>query len=113
MSIDFDNQAGRENYLNDKLDNLLSGINATYGQILLDELMIRLQRTITDFNEEVQSIMDDLKVSSERRNHLIHDLMEGKDLSPSKTDSNESDESDVSSNDAPEMSEWEKRLEGK
>ena len=113
MSIDFDNQAGRENYLNEKLDNLLSGINATYGQVLLEELMIRLQRTITDFNEEVKSIMDDLKVSSERRSHLIHDLMEGKDLSPSKTDSNESDESDVSSNDAPEMSEWEKRLEGK
>ena len=113
MKIDFDNQAGRENYLNEKLDNLLSGINATYGQVLLDELMIRLQRTITDFNEEVQSIMDDLKVSSERRIHLIHDLMEGKDLSPSKTDSDEPDESDVSSDDAPEMSEWEKRLEGK
>ena len=113
MSIDFDNQTGRENYLNEKLDNLLSGINATYGQVLLDELMIRLQRTITDFNEEVQSIMNDLKVSSERRNHLIHDLMEGKDLSPSKTDSDEPDESDVSSDDAPEMSEWEKRLEGK
>ena len=110
MSIDFDNQAGRENYLNEKLDNLLSGINATYGQVLLDELMVRLQRTITDFNEEVQSIMNDLKVSSERRNHLIHDLMEGKDLSPVKTDS---DELDVSSDDAPEMSEWEKRLEGK
>ena len=110
MSIDFDNQAGRENYLNEKLDNLLSGINATYGQVLLDELMIRLQRTITDFNEEVQSIMDDLKVSSERRSNLIHDLMEGKDPSPSKTDSVESD---VSSDDAPEMSEWEKRLEGK
>ena len=113
MSIDFDNQAGRENYLNEKLDNLLSGINATYGQVLLEELMIRLQRTITDFNEEVQSITNDLKVSSERRNHLIHDLMEGKDLSPSKTDSDEPNESDVSSDDAPEMSEWEKRLEGK
>ena len=110
MSIDFDNQAGRENYLNEKLDNLLSGINATYGQVLLDELIIRLHRTITDFNEEVQSIMDDLKVSSERRSHLIHDLMEGKDPSPSKTDSVELD---VSSDDAPEMSEWEKRLEGK
>jgi hypothetical protein len=113
MSIDFDNQAGRENYLNEKLDNLLSGINATYGQVLLEELMIRLQRTITDFNEEVQSIMDDLKISSERRSHLIHDLMEGKDLSSDKTDSDEPDESDVSSDDAPEMSEWEKRLEGK
>lgn len=113
MSIDFDNQAGRENYLNEKLDNLLSGINATYGQVLLDELMIRLQRTITDFIEEVQSIMDDLKVSSERRSHLIHDLMEGKDLFPGKIDSDDPDESDVSSDDAPEMSEWEKRLEGK
>ena len=110
MSIDFDNQAGRENYLNEKLDNLLSGINATYVQVLLDELMIRLQRTITDFNEEVQSIMNDLKVSSERRNHLIHDLMEGKELSPGNIDT---DESDVSSDNAAEMSEWEKRLEGK
>jgi len=113
MSIDFDNQAGRENYLNEKLDNLLSGINATYGQVLLEELMIRLQRTITDFNEEVQSIMDDLKVSSERRSHLIHDLMEGKELSPGKIDTDEPDESDVSSDNAAEMSEWEKRLEGK
>jgi len=115
MSIDFDNQAGRENYLKEKLDNLLSGINATYGQVLLDELMIRLQRTITDFNEEVQSIMDDLKVSSDRRNHLIHDLMKGKDLSSVNTDSNTNtpDELDVPSDDAPEMSEWEKRLEGK
>ena len=113
MSIDFDNQAGRENYLNEKLDNLLSGINATYGQVLLDELMIRLQRTITDFNDEVQSIMDDLKVSSERRSNLIHDLMEGKDLSSDNTDSDNPDESDVSSDNAAEMSEWEKRLEGK
>jgi len=39
--------------------------------------------------------------------------MEGKDLSSHKTDSDEPDESDVSSDDAPEMSEWEKRLEGK
>jgi len=112
MSIEFDNQAGRENYLKEKLDNLLSGINATYGQVLLDELMIRLQRTITDFNEEVQSIMDDLKESSERRNHLIHDLMKGKDFSSTNTDSDMPDELDVSSDDNPEMSEWEKRLEG-
>ena len=39
--------------------------------------------------------------------------MEGKELSPGKIDTDEPDESDVSSDDAPEMSEWEKRLEGK
>ena len=57
MSIDFDNKDSRQNYLNEKLDNLLSGINNTYGQALLDELVTRLQRTLDDFNEEVQEIV--------------------------------------------------------
>ena len=63
MSIDFDNKDSRQNYLNEKLDNLLSGINNTYGQALLDELVTRLQRTLDDFNEEVQEIVGDLKES--------------------------------------------------
>jgi hypothetical protein len=78
MSIDFNNKDGRQNYLNEKLDNLLSGINESYGQVLLDELVTRLQRTLADFNDEVQEIMGDLKDSSERRNQIIHELMEGK-----------------------------------
>ena len=79
MSIDFDNKDSRQNYLNEKLDNLLSGINNTYGQVLLDELVTRLQRTLDDFNEEVQEIVGGLKESSDRRNQIIHDLMEGKE----------------------------------
>jgi len=39
--------------------------------------------------------------------------MEGKELSPGKIDTDESDVSDVSSDNVAEMSEWEKRLEGK
>ena len=81
MTIDFESKDGRQNYLNEKLDNLLSGINASYGQVLLDELVTRLQRTLADFNEEVEGIMGDLKNSSDRRNHIIHDLMEGKESS--------------------------------
>ena len=81
MTIDFESKDGRQNYLNEKLDNLLSGINASYGQVLLDELVTRLQRTLADFNEEVGGIMGDLKNSSDRRNHIIHDLMEGKESS--------------------------------
>ena len=77
MSIDFDNKDSRQNYLNEKLDNLLSGINNTYGQVLLDELVTRLQRTLDDFNEEVQEIVGDLKDSSDRRNQIFHDLLEG------------------------------------
>jgi len=107
MSIDFDNQAGRENYLNEKLDNLLSGINASYGQVLLDELVTRLQRTLVDFNEEVEGIMGDLKESSDRRNQIIHDLMEGNETA---SGSAPSDGGETPAGGA-EMSEWEKRLE--
>ncbi|MDP6170371.1 MAG: hypothetical protein QF780_10220 [Candidatus Marinimicrobia bacterium] len=112
MSIDFDNKDSRQNYLNEKLDNLLSGINGSYGQVLLDELVIRLQRTLADFNEEVQGIMGELKDSSDRRNQIIHDLMEDKE--PSQGDSLDGDQAhDDAGPDTSEMSEWEKRLEGK
>ena len=112
MSIDFDNKDSRQNYLNEKLDNLLSGINSTYGQVLLDELIIRLQRTLEDFKEEFQGMMGDLKDSSDRRNQIMHDLMEGKEASISENDSAPSSD-DVSRLDTSEMSEWERRLEAK
>lgn len=108
MAIDFESKDGRQNYLNEKLDNLLSGINASYGQVLLDELVTRLQRTLADFNEEVGGIMGDLKESSDRRNQIIHDLMEG---NATATGSAPSDGGETPAGGA-EMSEWEKRLEG-
>ena len=111
MGIDFKSQDGRTNYLNEKLDNLLSGINASYGQILLDELVIRLQRTISDFNDEVEGIMGELKESSERRSQIMHDLIIEKDESTGDG-SESSTDSDESTGENAEMSAWEKRLEG-
>ena len=107
MAIDFESKDSRQNYLNEKLDNLLSGINASYGQVLLDELVTRLQRTLADFNEEVGGIMGDLKESSDRRNQIIHDLMEGNETA---SGSAPSDGGETPAGGA-EMSEWEKRLE--
>ena len=108
MTIDFESKDGRQNYLNEKLDNLLSGINASYGQVLLDELVTRLQRTLADFNEEVGGIMGDLKESSDRRNQIIHDLMEGNETASGTAPS----DGDKTPAGGAEMSEWEKRLEG-
>tara|TARA_Y100000816_G_scaffold71506_1_gene47973 strand:- start:174 stop:518 length:345 start_codon:yes stop_codon:yes gene_type:complete len=112
MSIDFESKEGRESYLNEKLDNLLSGMDNVYGQVLLDELIIRLQRTLEDFNEEIESIVGGLKDSSERRNQIIHDLMEGNESVPVEDASDDQMSSDTSGLDTSEMSEWEKRLEG-
>jgi len=109
MGNDFKSQEGRLNYLNEKLDNLISVVNTNYGQTLLDELITRLQRTITDFNEEVEGVMNELKESSERRSQLLQDL---KSDSTEDSVNTSEDESDSSGTDT-EMSEWEKRLEGK
>ena len=112
MSIDFESKDGRNNYLSEKLDDLLGGINASYGQVLLDELVTRLQRTLNDFNEEVEGIMGELKDSSDRRSQIIHDLMQGKELSQQDSSTGEIENNEDTEQDTSEMSEWEKRLEG-
>jgi len=117
MTMNFEEKEGRQDYLNNKLDDLLEGINSSYGQSLLNELVRRLNRTIEDFNEEFQGIIGDLKDNSERRHQIIHDLMEGKELESQKaTSESENNETSTSHEDSDaeseEMSAWEKRLEG-
>ena len=56
--------------------------------------------------------MGDLKDSSDRRNQIIHDLMEGKEATQSEKVSTP-ESGDPSGPDTSEMSEWERRLEGK
>ena len=117
MTMNFEEQEGRQDYLNNKLDDLLEGINASYGQSLLNELVRRLNRTIEDFNEEFQGIIGNLKDNSERRHQILHDLMEGKDFQPTnvpssgRVDTGSIDQGESDSN-SEEMSAWEKRLEG-
>ena len=82
MNIEFNNQDSRLGYLNDKLDDLLDGINASYGQVLFDELVVRLERTISDFNEEISLLTEEVKDNSDRRAEILHTLMEGQDQSP-------------------------------
>ena len=110
MGIEFNNQDSRLGYLNDKLDDLLDGINASYGEELFNELVERLQRTIDDFNEEIAILTEEVKGNSEKRAEIIHTLMEGQEMSQSSAPANDTGESN--NLDSEIMSEWEKRLEG-
>ena len=111
MSIEFNNQDSRLGYLNEKLDDLLQGINSSYGEELFNELVLRLERTINDFNEEISELTEAVKGNSEKRAEIIHTLMEGSDSI--STTQNSLDNSEEGSNlDSEIMSEWEKRLEG-
>ena len=108
MSIDFSKKEDREGYLNAKLDDLLDGINSSYGQSLLDELMVRLETTIDDFNKEVDDLMDSLKKSSDEKEKLMQQIKANEPDEPQDataiSDDTETEERD--------LSEWEKRLEG-
>ena len=111
MSIEFNNQDSRLGYLNEKLDDLLEGINSSYGEELFNELVLRLERTINDFNEEISELTEAVKGNSEKRAEIIHTLMEGSDTTA--TTQNSQDNTVEGSNlDSEIMSEWEKRLEG-
>ena len=110
MSIDFSKKEQREGYLQNKLDDLLDGINASYGQSLLDELMIRLEATIDDFNKEVDDLMDSLKKSSDEKEKLLQQKKSGELDNVATPDASPAGES--ASGEKTELSEWEKRLEG-
>ena len=43
-----------------KLDDLLDGINDSYGKLLLDELIMRLELTVKDFNAEIKVLLDQI-----------------------------------------------------
>ena len=111
MSIDFSKKEDREGYLQAKLDDLLDGINASYGQSLLDELMVRLETTIDDFNKEVDDLMDSLKKSSDEKEKLMQQIKAGESEKSAKADKAPV-ASDGASDEDRELSEWEKRLEG-
>ena len=111
MSIEFNNQDRRLGYLNEKLDDLLEGINSSYGEELFNELVLRLERTINDFNEEISELTEAVKGNSEKRAEIIHTLMEGSD-STATTQNSQDNTVEGSNLDSEIMSEWEKRLEG-
>lgn len=107
MSIEFDKKKGREEYLQVKLDDLLAGINESYGQSLLDELMTRLESTIKDFNDEVKGLLAALKENSEKKDQLLEKIKN----SPEPVSENKNQVIDTD-NPPQELSLYEKRLEG-
>ena len=74
MSIDLDSTEGRKQYLSEKLDDLLEGINESYGTLLMEELLARLELTVKDFNDEMKNLCDDLVTKEKERQQLMEML---------------------------------------
>ena len=63
--------------MSDKLDDLLEGINDSYGTLLMEELLSRLEITVKDFNEEMKNLCDDLVSKEKERQQLLEMLKSG------------------------------------
>ena len=74
MSIDLDSTEGRKQYLSEKLDDLLEGINDSYGTLLMEELLTRLELTVKDFNDEMKNLCDELITKEKERQQLLEML---------------------------------------
>ena len=74
MSIDLDSTDGRKEYLSEKLDDLLVGINDSYGTLLMEELLNRLELTVKDFNDEMKVLCEQLVVKEKERQQLLEML---------------------------------------
>ena len=91
--MELDSPDGRKKYLSEKLDNLLEGINDSYGKMLLEELIGRLETTIKDFNDEIVELCSQLSEKEKERQHVI-DMMKNEDNSSGEA-----------------STDWEKKLE--
>ena len=119
MSIDLDSTEGRKQYLSEKLDDLLEGINDSYGTLLMEELLARLELTVKDFNDEMKVLCDQL-VTKEKERQQLMEMLKTTDGLPAPASSGTPAAQDLSQSvdtnfleteelgeDAPE---WEKKL---
>jgi len=74
MSIDLSTVEGRKSFINDNLAGLISGINDTYGPVLLDELLGRIENTINEFNLEINEAFSLLKNKDKKRKAFISEI---------------------------------------
>ena len=99
----------QKQYLMAKINELTDGIAPGYGETFLEELMGRLEKTVSEFNEEVSELLESLKVRSAERDEKLKEMMERGDDSAADPSAVNGDVSAAES----EMSDWEKRLESK
>ena len=84
MAIDLSTPEGRSSYLTDRLSDLINGVDSTYGNLIFDELLKRIDKTIKDFNTEMDGIFDELKVNEKKKERMLLKLRKNSSLDAQK-----------------------------
>ena len=100
----------QKKYLMDQFGDLMEQVGDGFGGPLQEELISRLQQTISDFHEEVNEMLAKLKENSEKRHEKLKEIWDNPETPLVAEDIAQSQESRIQ-NESKEMSEWEKKLE--
>ena len=100
----------QKKYLMDQFGDLMEQVGDGFGGPLQEELISRLQQTISDFHEEVNEMLTKLKENSEKRHEKLKEIWDNPEASAETEDTPQSDKSETQPENK-EMSEWEKKLE--
>ena len=61
----------KKEYLDEKLHLIGERLNDAYGQPLLEELIARMERTVSHFNEEVDGILVSIKSRTQNQHYKL------------------------------------------
>ena len=75
--MDLNSKEGINKILNENFSDLLTGINESYGPILMEELIRRIKFTIEEFNEEMSSVFVELKDKEDKRQKMYMMIKDG------------------------------------
>lgn len=85
-----DEKKFKKEYLEEKLHLIGDRLNDAYGQPLLEELITRMERTVSHFNEEVDDILESIKSRTQNQHYKLS-ILRGDD--PIKNALNKDEES--------------------
>jgi hypothetical protein len=75
-------QKEKLNELQGKLDQIFDGLDDYYSQAILDELIIRIDSTINEFNKDFKSMISNLNKSPENDQNPVKQTSTDKKSSP-------------------------------
>jgi hypothetical protein len=103
----------QQKYVNEKVAVLLDQIGDEYGESLTQQLVQRLDTTVSDFHEEVTNLLSELKEKSVSRQERLRDAWHHRfDTQPQTAEVPAvSPEGTPAEGPGDDSSDWEKRLE--
>ena len=74
MPIDLDSKKGRKSFIDNNLSDLSTAINDTYGPVILEELLKRIELTINQFNDQINEAFKTLKNRDNKREEFFEEI---------------------------------------